>query len=212
MGVPCVFVRLSGCNLRCAWCDTPYASWNPEGEDRSVPEVLARLTEWPGASVVITGGEPFLFRELPVLCAALRDEGRAVAIETSGSLFQAVPCDLLCISPKLSGSTPDPERYPVEARLHEKGRKNAEALRMLWADHSHAILKCVVGSAADVAEVRAYVRELGISANRVWLMPLAAEPAPLAELAPQVAAWALASGYRYSDRLHVRLWGNVKGK
>jgi 7-carboxy-7-deazaguanine synthase len=212
MGVPCVFIRLSGCNLRCAWCDTPYASWHPEGSDYSVVELQTRLGEWPRAAVVITGGEPFLFRDLPLLCNALRAEGRPVALETSGSLYQPITCDLLVVSPKLSASDPDSAQFPVEYARHHKGRTDLEPLRSLLAEHHGAILKCVVGSVADVAEVRLLAAKLALPPERIWLMPLAAEPGPLALLAPQVVEWALAAGYRYTDRLHVRLWGNVKGK
>ena len=63
MGVPSVFVRASGCNLRCTWCDTPYSSWQPEGEDVAVEEIVRRAREYPARHVVVTGGEPMI-REL----------------------------------------------------------------------------------------------------------------------------------------------------
>ena len=73
-GMPSVFVRTSGCNLRCWFCDTPYTSWRPEGHDMSTDEIVAQVEEWDTRHVVVTGGEPMLFAELIPLCdAAARD-------------------------------------------------------------------------------------------------------------------------------------------
>ena len=65
VGVPSVFIRTSGCNLRCAWCDTPYASWNPEGKNRSIDELIAEIDRHPTEHVVLTGGEPMIAAGLP---------------------------------------------------------------------------------------------------------------------------------------------------
>jgi len=67
-GVPSVFVRLSGCNLRCVWCDTPYTSWNPEGSDVAMGEIVASVRGFSPTHVVLTGGEPMIFPE----CVNLR--------------------------------------------------------------------------------------------------------------------------------------------
>jgi 7-carboxy-7-deazaguanine synthase len=72
-GVPSVFIRTSGCNLRCSWCDTPYTSWKPEGEDLSIDEVFDRATAFTAARhVVITGGEPMIASGVVELSARLR--------------------------------------------------------------------------------------------------------------------------------------------
>src|SRR5438105_36652 len=113
-GIRSVFVRTSGCNLRCRFCDTPYASWTPEGEHLSVEKVLAEVERCaaihsngqPPRHVVITGGEPMLFPELVPLCAELRGRGMHVTIETAGTRYLPVECDLMAVSPKLSNSTP----------------------------------------------------------------------------------------------------------
>lgn len=212
MGRPCVFIRLAGCNLRCGWCDTPYASWQAAGEERTVEELLGYLSRWPRVSVVITGGEPFLSPALPALCEALRAEGRPVALESAGTLFQHLVCDLLVLSPKLKGSDPDPELYPAEAERHRRVRENQAPLRRLLQSSNPSVLKFVVSSLAEVRQSLALAEELSVGIDRVWLMPQAAEPADLLMRAPLVAAWALEAGCHYGDRLHVRLWGNVKGK
>ncbi|MFQ3577513.1 MAG: 7-carboxy-7-deazaguanine synthase QueE, partial [Verrucomicrobiia bacterium] len=67
-GVPSIFIRTSGCNLRCRWCDTPYASWQPEGEHQDVEEIIQRIRQWPTRFVVLTGGEPMIAPGIRTLC------------------------------------------------------------------------------------------------------------------------------------------------
>src|SRR5438067_9132328 len=86
-GVPSVFVRTSGCNLRCSWCDTKYASWSPEGEEMSVDAILDRVLGYPAARhCVLTGGEPMLAKGIHELAAKLRELGKHITIETAGTL------------------------------------------------------------------------------------------------------------------------------
>lgn len=112
LGTPSTFVRISGCNLRCTWCDTPYASWNPEGSVRSVDEITNDVAGRNVAHIVLTGGEPMLFDPVEELASALRERGHTITIETAGTVFRELPCDLMSISPKLSNSTPGPEAGP----------------------------------------------------------------------------------------------------
>ena len=105
-GTPSVFVRASGCNLRCWYCDTPHASWEPAGSDLSVDEIVAEVEEWDPTHVVLTGGEPMLFAELLPLCEALQQRDKHLTVETAGTLFLPVACDLMSISPKLAGKWP----------------------------------------------------------------------------------------------------------
>ena len=80
-GVPSVFVRTSGCNLRCAWCDTPYASWNPEGEMRTVAQLVATVQESRAARhVVLTGGEPMVAKGIHDLAARLKEATHRPAV------------------------------------------------------------------------------------------------------------------------------------
>src|ERR1041384_754319 len=84
VGMPSVFVRVSGCNLRCTWCDTPYASWNPEGRDVTVGDVVREVGKLAGDKtkyVVITGGEPMMFKETADLIVELKKEKRHVTVE-----------------------------------------------------------------------------------------------------------------------------------
>src|SRR5437868_2822850 len=85
-GVPSTFVRTSGCNLRCRWCDSPYTSWEPQGESLSVAEVLARVGTHPARHVVVTGGEPLLAPGIEELCAGLRQRPYHVTVETAATV------------------------------------------------------------------------------------------------------------------------------
>ena len=207
-GVPSLFIRTSGCNLRCSWCDTPYASWAPEGEDWSV----ARLLEWvdsqpSGRHVVITGGEPFLFADLAPLTHALRDRGRHITIETAGTLHLDVACDLLSLSPKLSNSTPTGTRWES---THERLRLPLATLRRLCAGYNYQ-LKFVLDGPADLDEIRPLVAALNAPPERVLLMPQGNTAEAMAERSPAVVELCLQTGYRFCPRLHVQLYGSRRG-
>lgn len=95
-GLPCIFIRLTGCNLRCAYCDTPYAY--EEGETLSIAEILERIRSFHCPLVEITGGEPMLQRETPGLVTALLQEGYRVLVETNGSRdIDSLPDGAVCI-------------------------------------------------------------------------------------------------------------------
>src|SRR5450759_5962099 len=80
-GVPSVFVRTSGCNLRCNWCDTPYASWNPEGKTRTVAQIVAAVQSHPMARhVVLTGGEPMIAKDIAKLAEELKKLGYHITV------------------------------------------------------------------------------------------------------------------------------------
>lgn len=114
-GVPSVFIRTSGCNLRCVWCDTPYASWNPEGTRQSV-DLLLRAVEAHHAArhVVITGGEPMIAPGIRDLARELKQRDYHVTIETAATIApDGIACDLASMSPKLLNSAPDATQYPA---------------------------------------------------------------------------------------------------
>src|SRR5437868_469678 len=87
VGVPSVFVRTSGCNLRCGWCDTPYTSWKPEGDELSLDEIMQRVGSFAARHVVVTGGEPMIAPEIAALTERLRGNGLHITIETAGTVF-----------------------------------------------------------------------------------------------------------------------------
>lgn len=207
-GTPSVFVRTSGCNLRCVWCDTPYTSWEPEGEELSVEEILDRVRRWPAARhAVVTGGEPMIAPGIVELTGGLRDSGLHITVETAGTVFQPVACDLMSISPKLANSTPWEREGGRWAKRHERLRIQLPVLRRLVEAYAYQ-LKFVVASPADLEEIRDLVDRLQAPAERVVLMPEGTEREILRERGAWLAEICKEHGFRFSPRLHIELWGN----
>lgn len=212
-GIPSVFIRTSGCNLRCRWCDTPYASWNPEGTEMEVPEILAEVEKHPARHCVLTGGEPMAARGIHELAAAIHATGRHITIETAGTIAPAgIACDLASVSPKLANSTPPAESAGGWTARHEKTRLQPETLRA-WTDLPDFQLKFVWSSPADTAEIENTIASLGkpIPPAKILLMPEGTDTATLDSREPELVKLCLGRGYRYCDRLHIRLFGNTRG-
>jgi 7-carboxy-7-deazaguanine synthase len=206
VGVPSVFIRASGCNLRCAWCDTPYTSWRPEGADLTLGQILDEVKAHPARHVVVTGGEPMIAPEIVPLTERLRELGLHITIETAGTVFQPVACDLMSISPKLANSTPH-DRW---AARHNRLRIQPEVLLELMARYPYQ-LKFVIEKPGDVDEVRALIEALEADRNRVILMPEGTDRDRLRERAVWLAEICKQEGFRFSPRLHVDLWGHRRG-
>jgi 7-carboxy-7-deazaguanine synthase len=206
VGTPSVFIRTSGCNLRCRWCDTPYTSWNPEGVELPLADIVSEARAHPARHAVVTGGEPMIAPEIIPLTEQLRAAGLHITVETAGTVFQPVACDLMSISPKLSNSTPE-GRW---AARHERLRIQPEVLAELMGRYDYQ-LKFVIEKPEDAAEARALAQSLGAMPERVILMPEGTEPGVLARRAVWLAEICKDEGFRFSPRLHVDLWGNRRG-
>lgn len=210
-GRPSVFVRASGCNLRCWFCDTPFASWSPEGHDLSVEMMLAQINEWDTEHIVLTGGEPMLFSELIPLTEQLREAGKHITVETAGTLYLPVTCDLMSISPKLSNSTPTDEQSVRWQRRHERSRHVPEVIHRLVAEYDYQ-MKFVIDTPADVDEVREYLAEFPeVQADRVLLMPQGNTNEELAERAQWLEPRCEAEGWQYCARRQIEWFGAVRG-
>jgi 7-carboxy-7-deazaguanine synthase len=206
VGAPSVFIRTSGCNLRCSWCDTPYTSWQPEGADLPLERILDEVKSHPTRYVVVTGGEPMIAPEIVPLTERLRALGRHITIETAGTVFHPVACDLMSISPKLANSTPE---GPWSAQ-HDRLRIQPGTLRDLMDRYEYQ-LKFVVEKPADLEEIQALVRLLEADRERVILMPEGTDAERLRERAVWLAEICKQEGFRLSPRLHVDLYGNRRG-
>ena len=212
--MPSVFVRASGCNLRCAWCDTPYASWNPEGETRSVAQIVAAVQSHASARhVVLTGGEPMIAKEIRELAAELRKLGYHLTIETAATVAPAgIDCDLASLSPKLLNSAPDPIEHGTWRRRHEATRWQPDVVRA-WIDAYAYQFKFVVARPEDIDELEHMLTALKreIPRHKVLLMPEATSLDKMRSRATWLGELCKARGYRYAHRLHIELYGNKRG-
>ncbi|WP_326549977.1 7-carboxy-7-deazaguanine synthase QueE [Micromonospora sp. NBC_01813] len=207
-GQRAVFVRLSGCNLDCRWCDTPYTwDWTrfdqaAESREMSVEAVSSWVLSHDADLVVITGGEPLIqHRRLLPLVMALHTAGCRVEIETNGtvdpgSAFTAYA--RLNVSPKLAGSG-----IPADRRIRP------DVLRAL-CDSGVAIFKFVISEPSDIAELVELQRQLDLSP--VWVMPQGTDHQTVLAGIGTLVGPALQHGWNLSSRLHVSLWGDERGR
>ncbi|MEO5511411.1 MAG: radical SAM protein [Longimicrobiales bacterium] len=199
-GLPCTFVRLTGCPLRCTWCDTEYAFHG--GEKLSLDEIMARVDAAGTKLVEVTGGEPLVHPGAFVLTTRLLDAGYTVLVETSGSIDVA----------------------PLDPRAHKimdlKCPGSGEVARNLWSNLDHVTprdeIKFVVKDRADYEWVRDVIRDhdLGGRVQRGQLRALLISPVWDAVEFKDMAQWVLDDHLpvRFQIQLHKLIWGaNVHG-
>mgnify|MGYP001014111792 CR=1 FL=1 len=193
-GLPTVFVRLTGCPLRCVWCDTAYSFSG--GTLMSLPAILAEVARHPTKRVCVSGGEPLAQKNCRLLLTALCDAGCDVSLETSGAL------DVSGVDPRVSKI------------VDLKAPGSGEVERNLWSNLEHLTphdeLKLVLADRADYDWAVAQLRQHGLIGRCPILMaPVqgSLEPGTLAD-------WILADGLpvRLQVQLHKLLWGNMRGK
>jgi 7-carboxy-7-deazaguanine synthase len=212
-GVPSVFVRTSGCNLRCVWCDTPYASWQPEGKPLTVEGVVAEIMKHPPRHVVLTGGEPMVAPGISELADALTRLGRHVTIETAATIAPGgIACDLASLSPKLLNSAPDQRKHGTWRRKHEALRWQPDIVRA-WLDAYPWQLKFVVTQPADIEEIEGMLAQLrrDVPRHKVLLMPEGTTASALRERSLWLSELCKQRGFRYAFRLQIELYGNTRG-
>lgn len=210
-GVPSVFVRTTGCNLRCTWCDTPETSWQPEGRPWTIDAILAEVQRHGGRFVVLTGGEPLIADGIEELTRRLRGDGRHVTIETAGTVWRDAVCDLASISPKLSNSTPRGRGTPTWARRHERDRIRIDVIRRFMAAPEFQ-LKFVIDDPGDLDEVDDLLARLGtVDPADVLLMPQGVTREELDARGRWLAELCKSRGFRFCPRLQVALYGHQRG-
>ena len=220
-GIPSVFVRTSGCNLRCWFCDSYHTSWEPTGAWLSIDDIVDEILSYEQADhVVFTGGEPMIHEESVVLLDELADYGYHTTVETNGTIHRDAAIDLASISPKLASSTPTAERDPKGdgewADRHDQRRIDVDALSGL-VDSYDSQLKFVVTGRDDMAEIESLIERVREATSTtvpdedVLLMPEGMTREELNEKRNNIAELAMEYGYRYTPRLHVDLWNDAPG-
>ena len=227
MGVPSVFVRASLCNLHCQWCDTDYTwnwkntPWKHERDEEpdyqkfkkseyiielATQEVADRITTFPCTNVILTGGEPLLqdkawqsvIDHLININVDYRFE-----LETNGTIIPSAALDAAIsqynVSPKLANSGNDTSQ-----------RINDDALRF-FSESDKAWFKFVVSEGNDLAEIEELISSHSLPQNRILLMPEGRTNETLEKRRLWLADICRDRNYRYSDRLHIQLWGSKRG-
>lgn len=226
-GIPSVFVRFSHCNLHCVWCDSDY-TWNWQGTrfphvrdsdpdyqkfDRKqqileleVSQAVEFIVGFKCDNIVLTGGEPLLHQaDLLALIHALDAMGPNFRFEVETNGTRVPECELaenidqFNVSPKLANS-----QVPKSQRIVDKSM-------MYFASQPNAYFKFVVDSSQDIEEVDQLVSAYSIESRRVLLMPQGTSSKVLREKGPALVEVCKARGFRFSDRLHVHLYGDKRG-
>ena len=211
IGTNSYFIRTSGCNLRCWFCDTPYASWQPQGEPQTVDSIVAAAIASGLRHAVLTGGEPLLPKESIDLCRAIRGAGIHLTIETAGTIDRQIDCDLMSISPKFASSAPDAAIHPRWHQLHHQRRMPIEIMRALIDRANDYQLKFVVDSPKDYPELLQIVADLKMDAGDVWVMPQGSTIAAMDAAIGWLKPWCDDRGFSYCDRQQIRWYGNRRG-
>lgn len=207
-GFPCTFLRLAGCNLTCTWCDTEY-SWNwskydvrKEAFTDTVQALAARLQSC--RRLVVTGGEPLLQQRSLERLFAILPEAMPVEVETNATIVPSTSLQARVtqwnVSPKLSHSG-----EPIDRRI------NPTALAA-FRDTGRAWLKLVAQSDTDTTELLDIVNLVAWPSERVYLMPECRSPEQLANRTPQLVTLAITTGYKFTNRLHLQVWGGQRGR
>ena len=210
-GQPSVFVRFLGCSLRCRFCDTAYArssdlEESTIGADLTPEELVGRVLLLDLPHVVLTGGEPMLASDIVEFTKLLKNFDYHITIETSGTIFQSVVCDLMSISPKLSNTVPIDEDSTI-AEKHERERSKPEIVQELVLRYNYQ-LKFVVDTEQDLHEVSEYLSHFsGIEPSRVLLMSQATDVETMHKKAKWIEPFCSSKGYRYCPRMQLVWFG-----
>jgi 7-carboxy-7-deazaguanine synthase len=194
VGVPTVFVRLTGCPLRCQYCDTQYAFYG--GEWWELERIVARVREFSTPYVCVTGGEPLAQKSCLELLTLLCDAGLRVSLETSGAM-------------SLDGVDPRVVRV-VDVKTPGSGEADRNRYQELATLRSQDLVKFVICGRGDYEWSRAKVRELALPGGCTILFSPSHEQLPARELADWILEDRLP--VRFQIQLHKYLWGNVPGK
>jgi 7-carboxy-7-deazaguanine synthase len=175
----------------------------------STEAIVSQVAQYRVDHVVLTGGEPMIFNSVVGLCEALTAAGHHLTIETAGTIHRELPCDLMSISPKMSGSAPPASAGSWQTH-HNARRERMDVVRQLMLQPYQ--LKFVVDSPADAEEVLRYLERLGgYDGERVLLMPQGTQARALDHQAEWLIPWCREHNVRFCPRAHIHWFGNKRG-
>lgn len=192
LGLPSIFLRLSGCHLRCVWCDSKFTWDFKSGKKMSTNEIVAEIKKFPCKNLVITGGEP-LIQQSEIIALLQKLKGYYVEIETSGTLetYLNEYIHHYNCSPKLSNSK-NPrttlQNLPVEKTYY----------------------KFVVDKPEDLEEIKNFLKKHKIPREKVFLMPQGIKKREIAERSKWLVEICKKENFRFTPRLHINIWGNKR--
>ena len=213
-GVPSVFVRTSGCNLRCRWCDTKYASWKPEGENVTINDLLDKVCSYPARHVVISGGEPMIAKGIKDFTHRLKESGKHITIETAGTVApNGIQCDLASLSPKLSDSTPKEGDISKEWIDRHESKRLDYGILSEWVNSYNFQLKFVVSKEEEIKEIHNVISRIegNVLPEKILLMPEGIDSETVRSRYDLLIDLCKENGYRLCNRLHIDLFGNTPG-
>ena len=210
VGKPSVFLRLATCNLHCIWCDTPYTwDWKRYDFQKEVvfvskDDVRDKILGYESRRLVVTGGEPLLQQNVLVrLLRDLKPNGFYIEVETNGtlqpisSLIRIV--DQWNVSPKLENSG------------NSQNNREEVACYRLFRSLPKSFFKYVIQRPEDVREVDRLVTTYQLRQEQVILMPEGVERDVISKRGVWLESLCRERGYNFSSRLHIKLWGNLRG-
>jgi len=221
-GVPSFFVRTLNCNLRCCWknedgtitkCDTAYASFPPFKDKKNFDliQTVNTLEQYKNVKhIVLTGGEPMLQNDIVRTVQNFIDLNYNVTIETNGTIYKRLPrTTFLSISPKLTSSYS--QTNSNDKALHISNNNFITTVQKLINRHNFQ-LKFVINNKEDLKEVLQIQKSLNVKSENIYLMPQGVTTKQLNTKKEWLINTCIEHGYNYCNRLHIELWGNVKGK
>ncbi|HHZ87961.1 MAG TPA: 7-carboxy-7-deazaguanine synthase QueE [Chromatiaceae bacterium] len=194
VGLPTVFVRLTGCPLRCGYCDTSYAFTG--GSSMALTDVLEQVASYGPAYVTVTGGEPLAQKSCLRLLTELCDVGYHVSLETSGAI------DVSTVDSRVS--------KVMDLKTPDSGEQAKNLLSNVEHLHDHDQVKFVICSREDYDWAKSQLDQLGLAGRcEILFSPVVPDQNPT-----ELADWILADrlSVRFQMQLHKQLWGDVAGK
>lgn len=195
-GIPSVLVRLSGCNLNCAWCDSKMKS----SYVVSFEELINQISKYNCKYIILTGGEPLIYKDIVFLTQELKNQGFHITVETNATVKKPIVCDLLSLSPKLMHSG------NVDVKLFDP-----DIIKYYLKNYNYQIKFVVRDQQNNFDEITHLLSLLDTyDLERILIMPMSATKSDLYKIQKKIISLCLKNGYRYSNRLQLQVWGNKK--